>query len=390
VRLAAALATLAAALPGGWPHSFQIGLADAPGGAHSLAQLGLRFRYQYLSGGANTGHGWATWDPGGEFASRYAAESRAAGVVPVLSYYMLLQSRPALGADEGARDLSNLRDRATMRAYFQDFARLMRRLAGHGLVVVHVEPDLWGYVEQAARGGGASRVPAAVPIRGFAQTVSGFARALLHVRNRLAPNVRLAYHLSVWGTGEDPIFSKPSTAHMRALARRSAVFYRSLRARFDLAFEDVLDRDAGFYRVIGGDGRAHWWGSADFTRHLAYLRSFHRSTRLPLVEWQVPLGNTIMRAMDDTWGHFQDDHVQWLLGPGGPAHRRAMRAAGVVAVLFGSSAVGTTCACDARRDGVTNPPPFDANTRPSYSADDDGGYFRRVARAYERHPLRLR
>ena len=42
----------------------------------------------------------------------------------------------------------------------------------------------------------------------------------------------------------------------------------------------------------------------------------------------------------------------------------------------------TTCACDAAKDGVTNPAPINGNTRASLSADDDGGYFKRQARAY--------
>jgi hypothetical protein len=42
------------------------------------------------------------------------------------------------------------------------------------------------------------------------------------------------------------------------------------------------------------------------------------------------------------------------------------------------------------KDGLTNPAPIDGNTRPSLSADDDGGFFRSKARAYYRlGPLRL-
>jgi hypothetical protein len=56
----------------------------------------------------------------------------------------------------------------------------------------------------------------------------------------------------------------------------------------------------------------------------------------------------------------------------------------VIAFLFGGGAAGTTCACDATKDGVTNPVPVNGNTRPSLSADDDGGFFRNRARAYYR------
>jgi hypothetical protein len=89
-----------------------------------------------------------------------------------------------------------------------------------------------------------------------------------------------------------------------------------------------------------------------------------------------------MRAMDNTWGHYQDNHVQWLLGRDGRKHLRALRDAGAIGFLFGGGADGTTCACDGRGDGTTNPAPIDGNARKSYSAADDGGYFRHQARAY--------
>ena len=97
-----------------------------------------------------------------------------------------------------------------------------------------------------------------------------------------------------------------------------------------------------------------------------------------------------MRAMDNTWGHYQDNRVQWLLGPKGGAHLKRYAHAGVRALLFGGGADGTTCACDAQGDGVTNPAPINGNTRRSLSADDDGGYFKSRARAYYRRSVRIR
>jgi len=101
-----------------------------------------------------------------------------------------------------------------------------------------------------------------------------------------------------------------------------------------------------------------------------------------MVAWQIPLGNTLMRAMNNTWDHFQDNRVQWLLGAGSRARLRAYAAAGFAGFLFGRGADGATCACDAAKDGTTNPPPVNGNTRRSLSADDDGGYFKAQARAY--------
>jgi hypothetical protein len=61
---------------------------------------------------------------------------------------------------------------------------------------------------------------------------------------------------------------------------------------------------------------------------------------------------------------------------------RAYAAAGFAGFLFGRGADGATCACDAAKDGVTNPAPINGNTRASLSADDDGGYFKVQVRAY--------
>jgi hypothetical protein len=132
-------------------------MADSPGGAAALRRAApLGFRYQYLAGGVDTGHGWSTWNPNGSFVTRYDAESWAAGEIPVFSYYMLLQSNPA-GGDEAQTDLAHRRDPGLMRAYH------------------------------------------------------------------------------------------PSDATVRAYAARSASLYRALDAKFDVAFEDFSDRDAGFY-----------------------------------------------------------------------------------------------------------------------------------------------
>src|SRR6202000_915529 len=119
-----------AALPFGWPHHLLLGVSDSPGDASHLAQVGrVDARYQYLSGGVNTGHGWSDWNPNGTFASMYVEEAIAAHQIPVSTYCQLLQSSPASGSSEQQKDLSNLRNAATMRAYWADYELLLRRVA---------------------------------------------------------------------------------------------------------------------------------------------------------------------------------------------------------------------------------------------------------------------
>ncbi len=221
-------------LPHGWPATLELGLAQEPGDTSGP----MRFRYQYLAGGVNTGQGWATWNPDGTFASRYASESWAHGKIPVLTYYMLLQSKPG-GGDEAQADLGNLRNAETMAAYWADVRLLFQRLHSKKTAVVHVEPDLWGYLEQADA----------------TALAADFARRWLQLRDELAPNVLLAWHMSGWGTKHDIVLEDPPDAAVRRYATQSAAFYRALHARFDISFEDFSDRDAGFYAVQQGDPR---------------------------------------------------------------------------------------------------------------------------------------
>jgi hypothetical protein len=368
-------------LPSGWPTTLQIGMTDPPGDAtalHEAAPFG--FRYQYLAGGVNTGQGWATWNPAGSFVTRYDDESWAAGMIPVFSYYQLLQSKPAEAGGELRTDLAHLDDGGTMAAYWRDVRLFFKRARGSRPVVLHVEPDLWGYIEQASHGDNAATVPAVVP-DGLPQNAAGFAQEFLRLRDRMAPNVILAYHMSGWGTKHDVVYEKPPEATVRAYAVRSAAFYRSLETRFDIAFEDFSDRDAGYYQLAEHNPRT-WFKPADFARHLLYAATFVKLAGVRMVAWQIPLGNTVMRAENNTSGHYQDNRAQWLLGPGSRAHLQAYVDAGFAGFLFGAGASGNTCACDADHDGITNPPPIDGNTTRSYSADDDGGYFKRQSRAY--------
>ena len=378
LALAAAASAGTATPPARWPYThLEIGLADSPGGAAALARIApFGFRYQYLAGGVNTGSDWTHWNPDGSFVTRYDTESRAAQIVPVFSYYEIRQSLPGSSvADEQSADLGNLDDVATMRAYFTTLETFFRRAASaRGPVVLQLEPDLFGYVEQRAKHSDASTVPAAIASTGIPalarlpNTAAGFAQAVLALRDAYAPRVLVGYHVSIWGTGLDIHLSHPTSAQVDQMAAQSATFYRSLHAHFDLTFTELTDRDAGYAQTVNGEGPGAWWKPIDFAHDIRFLAGYHRRVALPIVMWQIPLGNTVSPIVNNTPYHYKDNKVQWLLGAGGRAHLRSFVRAGGAALLFGGGQAQDTDAGEASGDG-----------RP-----DDGGYFDARVRAYYR------
>src|SRR5260370_39867964 len=121
-----------------------------------------------------------------------------------------------------------------MSSYYSSFKILMQKAAQYGgQVVVHVEPDFWGYMQQKAAGGDASTVSAMVKSSGFAEvspypdTVAGFASALKHLRDAYAPNVLLASHASMWSSGIDVASNTDPNVNAPSEADKTAAFLNS-------------------------------------------------------------------------------------------------------------------------------------------------------------------
>ncbi len=284
---------------------------------------------------------------------------------------------------------ANLGDPSTMASYYDDLKLFFQDAAtAGGTTVLQVEPDLWAYLEQHASHDDATTVPVEVAtsgqpdVAGLPDNAAGFAQAIVHLRDLYAPNVLLAYHFSTWGTGTDVLYADPSDPMVNWLGVRTARFEQSMGAHFNIAFTDLSDRDAAFKQYVNGDGGTSWYTPDDYRRSTIYVGAFSRTAGLRVVLWQIPLGNTKMRAENNTWDHYQDNKVETLLGDPNRAELDDYAHAGVVAALFGRGADGPTCACDAAGDGVTNPAPINGNNGTSLNADDDGGYFEQQAGSY--------
>lgn len=318
----AAPANAAGPLPAGWPSTLELGVRDAEHGAADLRAAGrYGLRYHYLSGGVRTGRSWTSWTKGdGSFVTGFVEDSAAHGFLPVFSLYHLRESAPGNAMEESAGILANLRDAETMNAYWADARTFFERAGATGKrIVLHLEPDIWGYLQRA----------------GETQLASSFATQFKKLRDELAPNVLLAYHLSTWGTGEDPVFSDPSDARIDELAQSSASFFQATGAKADLVFAEFADRDSGYREAVDGDGGAGHWDEGDFVRNARYLARFSSLTSRRVVLWQIPLGNSELPNRDGAW---RDNKVESLLaGAGGSALRRRYADAGVIGLLFGAA-----------------------------------------------------
>jgi hypothetical protein len=391
------------------------------------------YAYQYLAGGVNTGQGWQTWNTSAQFPLWYAQGAAARHYIPVFPYYMLLQSSgPCNSCGESQRDLANLNSKSVMGAYFADFRKLMQRLGPGtydgingfgGTAIVHVEPDLSGYAMQAvldnslcygfctATGNDPGNLKAAVwttkdrEVRSYGDTYRGFSLALAHLRDLYAPNVLLAFHVSDWATRFDIGSSTDPSLNVAALGQMAGQFagkagayqMRTDTSRYDLIFNDVADRDAGFYTYVYG-WNVFWdrynVALPNFRRWETYLRAVLQAAGRPGMVWQIPIGNQYFRSESNTWGHYQDNRVEYLL-----SHVGELVQTGVIGLLFGAGNAGSTTQTDDQGDGVTNPASFCTtdgvssgsicNNHTAVWADDDGGYLRLTAGSYYQAPVSL-
>lgn len=365
----ACLAAPATASARGLPSTrLELGLSNGPDQIGWMKASGVpwKYRYQYLAGGVNTSGSWLRWQdasaPPGQFAMDYLSSSGAGGYLPVFIWYELLQSSPSSGSDEASRDLSNLANAGTMNAYYGSFKVLMQRAGSYGRpAVVLVEPDFWGYMQQRARALGsaaADAAPASVAssgfadVAGYANTVAGFGKALLHLRDVYSPNAIMAVDASPWASGVDVNASTDPGLDTVAEADKTATFLAST-GSWDVVATDPDDHDAGWYVATGrtNAGFTHSWDATNarapnFHRWEAWIGRIHTRLGLPAMAWQTPVGNsTLTNSCDQSTGtgHYRDNLVEYFLG-----HPGELTSAGLVAVLFGA---GNACQTTPYNDG---------------------------------------
>src|SRR5579884_3643952 len=399
----------AAGIPAGLPNHLGLGVAAQPdstglNGWMPNSGVPWDYAYQYLT------PGWETWNANGQFPLSYAQNAASHSYIPVFTYYEIqLLNGSCGGCGGGQKDFANLNNPGLMAGYFQNFALLMQKLGPSGFgrtVIVHVEPDLSGFAQQAVldntrcygyctgQGNSPSLLRASVTssgysgVLGYADTYQGFNAALLHLRDAYAPNVLLAAHISDWATGPD--ISTSSSLDAAGLGRQAGSF-AAQSGSFDLLFNDVSDRDAGYYKYALNNPDA-WWDRQNvtfpnFQRWETYVGAASGTAGRSVIVWQIPEGNQYYQTENNSTGHYQDNRAEYFF-----SHMSELSQAGIIGLLFGAGNGGSTVHYDARADGVTNPAPICnsdgssagqiCNNHASSLSDDDGGFIRTQAQLY--------
>jgi hypothetical protein len=381
------------------PGHFGIGLTNSQTAISWMTNSGVPwdYRYSYIN------PGWTSWNtPTGQFAANYTTQSLSNHYIPVFTWYEI----GGTGWSSLSAMWSSLATPSWMYGYYSDFALLMQKIASVSTattpVIVHLEPDLWGFMEQNY-GDDPTVIPVSVASSGFAglgalpNNAAGFAQALVAIRNSYAPNVILAWNASVWGpnNGFDPTDTTfYSWDTPQVTGSRVAAFYNGLAAPFDMIFHDPSDADSAYKVIVRGQSSSTaWWTAGAFANYLQYLGAVYQGTGLESMLWQVPEGNTLYDTVNNTEYHYQDNHAQYFLAQGNRNNIVDYLGQGVIGLLFGFGG-GTTDYMDLANDGITNPPPicgnpfcnpFDPttfNTAVATVADDDGGFLRSAAAAY--------
>lgn len=294
-------------------------------------------RYRYLAGGiraanscANScdgscGQWWGCWQdtskaPGQYVLSHLSSTAAATwnGVsrpqIAAITYYELLTSS---GTSEGASEVAAINDASFLKRYFDDWRFLLQTI-GSKQALLHIEPDFWGFVRQVSSN--PASVPAAVTTAnatdcaGQANNASGFAKCMIAMVRKYAPNAKVGLHASPWNYTQSGDAAAVGT-FMSALGAGDG----------DFVVTDPSDRDAGYYDSLGQN---RWWTDSSAAAYLAWSKTLAQKVGRPTIMWQIPLGNS---AQTNTANHWKDNRVEWLF-----AHLSDVSQASVVALLFGA------------------------------------------------------
>ena len=296
----------------------------------------------------------------GSFVGGYVADSQANGfLTPVLLLpAAAVRSPAARRPTSGCRTTVNLASRATMAAYFDGPAGLLPARGGdrrrparapRRARPLGLRPAQRGRATTRARSPRRSARPGCPSWPACPTPSPASRRRSSACATRYAPNVLLGYHVSVWGTGVRHLPQRPARRRGRRARRALGRLLPQPRRRASTCSSSSSPiATPAIASTSTAPAASGWWDGERLPPPPALPRRASSSALdRPAVLWQIPLGNTRMRAMDNTRGHYQDNRVQTLLDPSLTRSWSATATRASSASCSATPLEGATCACDA-------------------------------------------
>jgi hypothetical protein len=154
---------------------------------------------------------------------------------------------------------------------------------------------------------------------------------MIAMARKYAPGAKIGLHASPWGTNIDVHLNQDPTFDIAGEARKLGTFLRAMGAsEGDFLVVEISDRDAGYYAFIGQN---RWWDATNATlpnyeQGLSWAEALAVDVGVPLLWWQVPVGNM---SLPNVTGQWQDNRVDYLL-----SHTADVARAHGLGVAFGA------------------------------------------------------
>lgn len=323
-------------------------------GSVSLAKeknIKTDIQYRYLS------QGWEKWNsPDGYYADMVIRAADEQGAVPMFTYYDLAfnfekKNYGVLTSEELHKYLLNLKT-------------LFSRVAIYNKpVILHLEPDFFGYLQQYADKikTPAHQIAAKIKYNDlkecspYPENIGGMFSCIIDMSRNISPKMRMGYHASTWGDS----FDANVPGQVVTKAQSVGNFLKSLGSdKTDFVVVETSDRDAGYIEATTGAKNAYWTDK-DFQNHLLWVDSLTKTISKPALWWQMPFG-VPSNTPGGTDGRYRDNRVQMFFGN----------------VLAAVNAGGFAMAYGAGADKQTTP-------------DSDDGQFKRAVDNYRKTPVSL-
>jgi hypothetical protein len=284
---------------------------------------------------------WGCWQSTsqapGQYVTGFEGTTLADLQIPLVTYEVILQGS---GVNAGANEVLVLQNLAFLRRYLADYRFMLQRL-GSARVMIDIEPDFWGYAQEANADphAEAAAVQAANPTDCAQQenSVAGLARCMVAMTRTYAPNALVGLHAASWATGSDALLNASATFDVAGAASQVGQWLVAAGAdQADCVVATMASHDAGYDQSQGVDT---WWDATNatlpnFHQAFAWGSSVASTIGKPLVWWQIPVGNMNLTNVANAW---KDNRVDYLF-----THMNEVAASGAVALFFGPGGNGQT------------------------------------------------